>query len=472
MNRTSAPIDIGAPSAGFLTLCAFLVFFMTVGLGLFYSGLTRPKNSLSLFMLCMSSLAIVNIQWYLFGFSLAFSETGSVFLGDTTHFVFQNVNQYALVLTAPTVPSIVFALYQLMFATITPALIFGAVAERIRLLPSAVFVFAWATVVYCPTAYWTWAARGWLRNLSCLGTAPLPGIPCQVGVYDFAGGGPVHVAAGFSALAFALFIGPRKNVSQHLPSSMINVFLGTGILWFGWFAFNGGSGLAATSRSALAAFNTTLAASTGAITWVAWDFLFLKRLSGLSFCSGAVAAMAAVTPAAGFVEPWAAIIIGCVGGLVTNLMCRLKDVIHYDDTLDCFNIHGVGGFIGLVLTGIFCTRNIAGMDGTVIPGGAIDGNAISIGYQLVAAVCIASWSFVVSLILLFIINLVPALKFRSTPEQELRGDDAAGMGEFASAWIGQEERNSLAEAWNGSSLNVSVSDKAARGTPAPRLRRR
>jgi Amt family ammonium transporter len=226
------PVDTSNASAAFLILGAAAVFIMTPGLGFFYSGMARNKNSLSLVMLSFLSMAIVTIQWFIWGFSLSYSQYGTPFIGSWDYMGFSGVNQYAVVLTNPNVSSITFALYQLMFAAVTPAIIFGAVAERVRMLPSMVFIFCWSTLVFDVAAYWTWAARGWIRNLSCLGlAADLNAIPCQIGGYDYAGGGPVHIASGFAGLAFCIFLGRRRNVDKHTPSSLNTMMLGTALLW-------------------------------------------------------------------------------------------------------------------------------------------------------------------------------------------------------------------------------------------------
>jgi Amt family ammonium transporter len=202
--------EFGFASIGFVLICSALVMLMTPGVGLLYSGLTRTKNALTMIMISFLAYAVVSVQWVIFGFSLTFSETGSPFIGNFDFAGFKDVFGQSLGLTAVSVPSIVFALYQLQFAAVTAAIIFGAVTERVRLLPSIIFVFVWTTLVYDPVAYWTWAARGWLKSMSCLGTLALDQTPCNVGGIDFAGGGPVHMASGFAALAFCIFLGRRK----------------------------------------------------------------------------------------------------------------------------------------------------------------------------------------------------------------------------------------------------------------------
>ncbi|RKO90771.1 ammonium transporter AmtB-like domain-containing protein, partial [Blyttiomyces helicus] len=414
---------------GFLTWGAALVFVMTPGLGLFYSGMSGAKNALSLIMVCMLAFAVVTVQWVLFGFSLAFSESGGAFIGDFAHGGLEGVGAQGLLLTAPQVPSVLYAMYQLMFATITPALIFGSVAERIRLVPAMLFVFLWATVVYDPVAYWTWAARGWIHNISCLDTIS-SAAPCNIGGYDFAGGGPVHIASGFAGLAYCIKLGKRRHL-VHKAHNMSNVFLGTALLWFGWFGFNGGSAVAATPRAAMAAFVTTIAAACGALSWAMWDYVHTGKISGLGYCSGAVAGLVAITPASGYVAPWASIIIGVLAGVVCNLSCNIKNLFGLDDTLDAWGVHGIGGLLGNILTGIFAQKWIGQLDGTVLDGGWIEGNWRQVGYQLAGSIAIASWSFVVSYILLTGIDALPGLHIRPSSEEEDLGGDLGEMGEVA-----------------------------------------
>ena len=248
-------------SISFVLLSSALVFLMTPGVGILYSGLSSSKNALHIFILCMLSYVVVTIQWVMFGFSLAFSETGSSIIGDFNYIGMKNIGLNVMSLTAPQVPSIVFALYQLQFATVTVAIIFGATVERIKIFPALCFMFIWTTLVYDPVTYWTWGARGWIKNMSCLNT-----LTCGIGGIDFAGGGPVHISSGFSALAYAYMLGKRNqiNIMNH---NIINVFIGTGLLWFGWFGFNGGSAFAADGLAGLAWVNTT--AATAAACWPA-----------------------------------------------------------------------------------------------------------------------------------------------------------------------------------------------------------
>jgi Amt family ammonium transporter len=433
-NATTPYVEIGHASTGFILVCSALVMLMTPGVGLLYSGLSRAKNALTLVMLSFLSYAVVSVQWVAFGFSLTFSETGSPFIGNFEMAGFSNVFTQSLPLTATAIPVIVFALYQMQFAAVTLAIIFGSVSERIRLLPSVIFMFFWTTLVYDPIAYWHWGARGWLKNLSCLNTLSLDQTPCLVGGLDFAGGGPVHMASGTAALAFCIFLGHRKRLAhdEFKPHNVTNVFLGTALLWFGWFGFNAGSALAATSRAGMAGFVTTVAASAGGLAWVFCDYLRIKKLSGVGFCSGAIAGLVGITPAAGFVSPWAAIIIGAVTGVCCCYAIRLKDILGYDDALDAFGLHGVGGFVGSVMTGIFTSKNLVyTLDAVSIDGGIIDGNWTLLGYNMAGAAAIVGYAFVVTLLILYVINSIPGLNFRPNEHDELIGGDLGEMGEIA-----------------------------------------
>ncbi|OWA53099.1 Ammonium transporter 1 [Hypsibius exemplaris] len=432
------PVDTGSPSTGFITWGAGMVFFMTPGLALFYSGLSKHNNALSLMMLCMLAMAVVTVQFFLYGFSLAFSESGGPFIGDFKMGALNTLGSHSFPHTSPQIPSIAFMVYQMQFATLTAALIFGSVPERTRFVPAMIFTVFWTTFVYDFVAYWTWADRGWIRNFSCIGdiytamattnSSSPSAVPCQIGGYDFAGGGPVHIASGFAGLAYCLVLGKRKHIHvEH--HSLVNVMFGTGILWFGWLAFNGGSEGAANTRAAMASTNTTIAAACGALTWIWFDFIWTRKLSALSFCSGAVAGLVGITPAAGFVAPWAAIVIGFLTALACNSWCRVKKHIGFDDSFDAFSVHGCGGFIGNILTGIFAQKWVGKLDGTDYPGGWLEGNWIQVGYQLGGSTAIAVWSFTISGILCLIINKIPYLHLRQTETDEALGGDFVEMGE-------------------------------------------
>ncbi|KAH9267511.1 hypothetical protein BASA83_009900 [Batrachochytrium salamandrivorans] len=396
----AATQDPGSASIGLIISCSALVFIMIPGVGLFYSGLSRSKNALSLIMLSILSMAVVIVQWVLFGYSLAFSDSGSPFMGNFAMAGLANVGATPIPVIAPAIPSILFAVFQMQFASITVALIYGAVVERIRLIPALVFAFLWTTLVYDPITYWSWANHGWIRNLGCLTTAAPDHTPCGVGSLDFAGGGPVHVASGFAGLAYCLVVGNRRYIninskgSEFLPHNITNVFIGTALLWFGWFGFNGGSAMAATPRAAMAVAVTLFAAAAGALSWTLVDYINTKNYPELPFAR-----------------------------------VPFQGIFAFDDSLDAWGVHGVGGMLGSILTGVFAQKTIASLDGTSIDGGWIDGNWIQVGYQTAGTLAIAAWSFIVSCIILYLMNIIPGLELRPTPEEEDAGADYTEMGE-------------------------------------------
>lgn len=447
--------ETGYASTGFLIICAALVMVMTPAVGLLYSGLSRSKNALTIIMISFLAYAVVTIQWVLFGFSLTFAENGSKFIGNFGFAGFQDVFWQALPLTAPAIPAMVFALYQLQFATVTVAIIFGSVTERIRLVPSVIFMFVWTTLIYDPVAYWTWGARGWIKNMSCLSTTALDQTPCQVGGLDFAGGGPVHMASGAAALAFCIFLGHRKRVEMDdfKPHNISNVFLGTALLWMGWFGFNAGSALAATPRAGMAGLVTTVAASAGALAWVFIDYLYSRKLSGIAFCSGAIAGLVGITPAAGYVSPWASIVIGAVTSIVCCYGCKIKEMLGYDDATDAWGVHGIGGFTGSVLTGLFASRTIANLDSTVILGGAFPDNQWALlGYNIAGSTAILGYSFVGTMAILYALNAIPGLHFRPQEEDEHHGGDIMEMGEIAYALVPQTNISQLPDMKKGDTM--------------------
>jgi len=402
------------------------VWIMIPGVGYYYSGMARSKNALSLIMLSLLSAAVVSVQWFIFGYSLTFSTTGSFFIGDLNNAFFRGVLGGPSV-GNPKIPDLVFAVYQCMFAAITPALAIGSAAERGRLIPMTIFIFVWSTLVYDFIACWTWSGNGWSFKL---------------GTLDFAGGSPVHISSGAASLAYALILGKRHGhgVEEFKPHNISNVVLGTVFLWFGWFGFNGGSNACTTLRAAMACVVTNLAASVAALTWMIMDYRYERKLSAMGFCSGAVAGLVAITPASGFVGPAGAVAIGFLGAVGCNMACKLKHAFNYDDALDVFAVHGVGGFIGCILTGIFAESYIAGLDNfTVNNGGWLNRNWIQVGYQLADAASAMTWSFVVTYIILFVMNKIPGLSLRASEEEEKAGMDHSDLGELAYYFYDKDE---------------------------------
>ncbi|KAL4809552.1 ammonium transporter AmtB-like domain-containing protein [Aspergillus unguis] len=401
-----------------------LVLLMIPGVGFFYSGLARRKSALSLIWLSIMSIGVASFQWFFWGYSLAFSHGAGKYIGNLDNFGFKGVLAQPSV-GSDKVPDILFAVFQGMFAAITVALAVGAVAERGRMLPCMVFVFIWSTIIYDPVACWTWNASGWVFNLGGL---------------DFAGGTPVHIVSGTTALAYSLMLGKRKGHGTHelnyRPHNVTHVVIGTVFLWVGWFGFNAGSALSANLRAVMAAMVTNLAASVGGVTWCLLDYRLERKWSTVGFCSGVISGLVAITPGSGFVTPWAAFIFGVVGAAACNYATKLKYVIKVDDALDIFAVHGIGGLVGNLLTGLFASKSIAHLDGaTEIDGGWIDQNYIQLGYQLADSVSGMAYAFFGSCIILFIINMIPGLSLRVAEEDEILGIDDAEIGEFAYDYV-------------------------------------
>ncbi|KAF9254507.1 ammonium transporter [Marasmius fiardii PR-910] len=411
----------------FILVGGALVWLMIPGLGYFYSGLLRRKNALSMMWLSVCILAVVSFQWFFWGYSLAFGD-GNAFIGNLRHFGMMKT--YGDPSPGSTrLPALVFCFYQMMFAAITPMIAFGAFAERGRLGPILVLTFIWSTIVYDPIACWTWNALGW---------------SFVMGGYDFAGGSPVHISSGTAALAVSIYLGKRKGYGTerlaYKPHNTSYVVLGTALLWFGWFGFNGGSALSANLRAAMACFVTNLSACVGGLTWMLWDYRIEKKWSVVGFCSGAIAGLVAITPGSGFVGAPAAVLFGFLAATVCNFATQLKFLLKYDDTLDIFASHAIGGVIGNILTGLFAEADIAALDGSsVIDGGWLDRNFVQLGYQLADSCAAMGYSFVLTTIILWIMHFIPFLRLRGTEECEIVGMDDHEMGEYAYDYVGLEQ---------------------------------
>lgn len=406
--------DTGALSAAdsaWVSTAAALVMLMTPALGFFYGGLVRQKNIVSTIMQCLIIFAISTGVWTLWGYSLAFAPSRGGFIGGLQYAFLHGVGAAPDTAYAGTIPGALFYFFQLKFAAITPALIIGAFAERIRFRSLIVFIILWTTLVYAPAAHWVWGVGGWLRNLGAL---------------DFAGGTVVHVLAGVSALGSAMVIG-RRHKSAHgaRPSNVPFVILGAALLWFGWFGFNAGSALAMNGVAVNALVTTNIAAAFAALSWMAVDWTLWGKPSATGAATGAVCGLVAITPAAGFVDSTAAVIMGLLVGMLCSLMVVLLDRTRLDDTLDVFACHGVGGIFGALATGVFAQKfvNPGGADGLLY------GNPKQVLIQFAAVAATAVWGFVVSIVLLKIIDRVMGL--RVTPEEEAIGLDLSQHGETA-----------------------------------------
>jgi Amt family ammonium transporter len=400
-------------NTAWLLMSSGLVMFMLPGLALFYGGLVRRKNVLSTIMHSFFGLALVTIVWVVVGFGLAFGPTigGLGVVGDPTGLLFLNgVGMEPSDTYATSIPFVLFAAFQLMFAAITPALITGAFAERKKFAAFVSFTILWSLFIYSPLAHMVWSADGWLYKLGAL---------------DYAGGTVVHISSGVSALVVALMIGSRrKNGEKMDPHDVPMTVLGAGILWFGWFGFNAGSAVAADGRAAMAFVVTTIAAAAGMISWVAVQYSRTPKVSVVGAAAGAVAGLVAITPASGFVGVGGALVIGLVvGGLSYICAGLLRERLHVDDALDVFAVHGVGGMWGAIATGIFAVAAIGGV------GGVIEGNPQQLVYQLVAVGFTVVFAAVGTFVIMTVINLL--FGARVPEEQEEIGLDLAVHGEAA-----------------------------------------
>jgi Amt family ammonium transporter len=340
---------------GWMMVCAALVLFMTLpGLALFYGGLVRQKNVLSVMAQCMGLAGIVTVLWWAFGYSMAFAN-GSPFMGSMKFALLSGVDSKPNGDYSPWVSQNVFAMYQLMFAIITPALVVGSVAERVKYSSIMLFLSLWMLVVYFPLAHMVWGIDGFMNGV----WNPNAGIKA----IDFAGGTVVHMSSGWSAIVLALIVGKRRGfgTENFAPHSLVLTMIGTGMLWVGWYGFNAGSAVAADGIAAAAFTSTTLAAAVGGLAWAATEWMTRGKPTVLGFCSGIVGGLVVITPAAGFVSPGAGVIIGILAGVVPFLACtKLKNALGYDDALDTFGVHAIGGTLGAFVTGIFATPDVNG----------------------------------------------------------------------------------------------------------------
>jgi ammonium transporter len=406
-----------------------LVLLMVPGLALFYGGMTRRKNVLGTMMHSMVALAIIGIQWVLFGYSLAFGTSQGGWIGWSSdllglHNVLEQVNgTWSHKLFPGTqIPVVVHCMFQGMFAIITPALISGALAERIRFGPYCLFILLWGMLVYDPLAHWVWAVDAEGHPAGWLG---------KMGALDFAGGTVVHIAAGLSGLAAILMLRKRIGYPEHAihPNSMVLTLLGAGLLWFGWFGFNGGSALASNGLAGAALTASQVAAAAAALSWMLAEWIHRGKPTALGFASGLVAGLVAVTPASGFVTPLGALAIGLAAGLICYGAVCLKPLFKYDDSLDAFGVHGVGGFLGALMTGVFASAIYyqAGAGNTDPVGALTSGRLAQIGVQLVAALVAVIYSFVVTAVVVKGIDL--AWGFCLDPRAESEGLDRTEHGE-------------------------------------------
>lgn len=418
-NAAAVPV-IAAIDSGdtcWLLIATALVMLMTPGLAFFYGGLVRRKNMLSVLMQCFMALCIISIHWVVCGYTLSFGPDKSSVIGGLQWFFLKTVGMEPNPAYAATVPHELFMMFQMMFAIITPALIIGAFAERMKFSAFCVFILLWATFVYDPITHWIWGVGGFLRNQGAL---------------DFAGGAVVHINAGMTALAAALILKKRRGYPESIspPHNLPFAVLGAGLLWFGWFGFNAGSALKAGALAASAFTATHIAGAVAGATWAILDWLKFKKPTTLGMITGAIAGLAAVTPASGFVTPAGAIWIGIGAGLFPWLaVTSLKGPLGYDDSLDAFGVHGIGGIWGVIATGIWATK-------TVNPDGAdglLYGNPAQLWIQIKVVAVTMIYSFAVGAILLKFVDVV--LKLRVTDHEERVGLDLTQHREAAYTMI-------------------------------------
>jgi Amt family ammonium transporter len=386
-----------ADTAWMMTSTALVLLMTLPGIALFYGGMVRRKCVINTMASVVAIAAIVSLLWFALGYSLAFTP-GTPWLGGDVRFWFSGLDylkttgQVAVSHIAPNVPEAVYAMFQLSFAIITAALVVGALVERMRFSAVLWFTGLWSLVVYAPIAHWVWEPGGWLT---------------QMGVLDFAGGSVVHINAGVSGLVCACFLGPRKGYGRESfePFNLGLTMAGAGLLWVGWFGFNAGSAVAADGRAGLAMAVTHIAAAAGTVSWMLAEWLVRKRPSLLGLCSGLVAGLVAITPAAGFVTPRAAVLIGAVAGLACYWGATgLKRLFNADDSLDVFGVHGIGGIVGSLMTGVFANKGVSGVSGNVET-------------QLIGVVAVVAYSAVVSGLLLLVVKAVFGLRVDEAAEQ-------------------------------------------------------
>jgi len=394
------PAVVNSGDTAWVLVSAALVMLMTPGLAFFYGGLVRRKNMLSVLMQCLMILCLISLQWVVLGYSLSFAP-GNGLIGGLKWLFLHGVGLEPNADYAATIPHEVFMMFQMMFAVITPALIIGAFAERMKFSSLCIFMLLWATLVYDPVAHWVWGLGGFIR---------------QWGALDFAGGTVVHINAGMTALASALALGRRQGYPEGIspPHNLPFAVLGAALLWFGWFGFNAGSALGAGGLAGSAFTVTHIAAAAAGVTWALLDWVKHKRPTTLGMITGVVAGLVAITPASGFVTPMGAIFIGLGAGLIPWVVVTyIKTSLGYDDSLDAFGVHGIGGMWGAIATGLFATKavNPAGADGLLY------GNPVLLWIQIKAVFVTVVWSFVLGFVLLKLVDVFMGLRVSEHEER-------------------------------------------------------
>jgi Amt family ammonium transporter len=410
---TTIPTEgINSGDVAWMLAATALVLLMTPGLAYFYGGMIDTKNIISTMLQSFIAMGVISVLWIIVGFSLAFGESKGGFIGDpSTFFMFQHVLDGKPWSLAPTIPLVLFAFFQLKFAIITPALITGTFAERIKFKSYIIFLVLFSLLIYAPLAHWTWHPDGFLFKM---------------GVLDFAGGTVVHMSAGFAALAASMYLRNKTEKKQTIaPANIPFVLLGTGLLWFGWFGFNAGSALAAGPLAASAFATTNTASAAAGLCWVLFDAVRGKKPSALGFCIGAVVGLVAITPAAGFVTIPSSLFIGTVAALISNVVVHWKSKTTLEDTLDVFPCHGVGGAVGMLMTGLLA--NTAVNSANTTGNGLLFGETSLFTVHLIALAIVIAYTFIGSLIILKVTDLISSLKVSA--EDKKVGQDFSQHGE-------------------------------------------
>ncbi|EPX71494.1 ammonium transporter Amt3 [Schizosaccharomyces octosporus yFS286] len=443
MKNTYSPADMT-----YVLLSCVVVFLVTPGIALYYAGMIRKRSALSILTQSFLVTAVIMVQWYLIGYSLAVAP-GSSFYGSLSLGGLHNV-WFDPYVPGSTIPAIVYFPFGGLFAVTTAQLLIGAMAERGRLVPSLVIAFLYITFVYCPQAYWTWSSKGWLFTMGAL---------------DFAGGGPVHISSGFAALAYSFVLGRRRepsfsddstnsaddysssntcnssallpwgsvrwknslgrgHIPKYPPHNPAMAYLGAVLIWCSWLTFNSGTLLAINLRTAYIFANTLISSSFACVTWVAMDYVRYRKISILGVSEGAIAGLVGITPGCGHVYPWGAAVAGMFTAVVCNLLHDIGNWLSIDEPLRVFNLHGIGGVMGSIVLGVVAHPNVAASDGaTVIQGGWIVRHWVQMGYQFASFTSVAAWSFVVTAIICLLVDMVPGLQIRCTPGEEEQGMD-------------------------------------------------
>ena len=408
-------IDTG--DTAFMLISMVFVMIMTPALALFYGGMVRAKNVLNTIMQCLAAIGIISVQWVLFGYSLSFGPDVNHIIGNFDWSLFNGVGMLPEEAYSATIPHMLFALFQMMFAIITAGIITGAFVERMRFGAFLIFIALWTTLVYDPVAHWVWGVDGWLRN---------------EGVLDFAGGTVIHILSGISGLVAAMLIGKRAGYGRTamIPHNIPMVVIGMAFLWLGWFGFNGGSAFAANGLAAHAMVTTQVAAATGMLGWMLSESMLAGKATTLGAASGAIAGLVAITPGAGFVPVWTALPIGFIGGIICyTSVAHIKTKLGYDDSLDAFGIHGVGGLWGAIATGLFASTavNEAGADGLFF------GNPVQLWIQVEGIVYCALYGIAVTAII--VLAMKACMRVRADEGEQIVGMDALEHGERGYAYM-------------------------------------